>query len=114
MPEWLHKNAFVTAAVSLVVLGAAVWYAIGHLSSGGTENQFTPQVYFYDLNTKELFAVPAETRPPIETASGPYQGMPAGVKAHVFMQGERDYFIGYLETAVDALPSEQRPREPCR
>lgn len=70
--------------------------------------------YFYDLNTNELITVPAGTTGPVETESGPYKGMPAGVRAHVFccgpfMEGS-EKFIGYLEVPLEAVPQDQRPQ----
>jgi hypothetical protein len=58
--------------------------------------------FFYDVNTKDLFAAPVHAVPPIKTPSG-NQGQPAGVRAYVFQyQDNTDpnsgYFIGWLET----------------
>lgn len=69
--------------------------------------------YFYDLNTDKLIVVPADTTGPVETESGPYRGMPAGVLAHVyccgpFMEGS-EKFVGYLEVPLEAVPENQRP-----
>jgi hypothetical protein len=69
--------------------------------------------YFYDLNTGELFEVPADTMGPIETESGPYKGMPAGVRAHVYCYGTYregvESFIGYLEVPIEGVPQDQWP-----
>jgi len=69
--------------------------------------------YFYDLNTNELIEVPAGTTGPVETDSGPYRGMPAGVRANVYSCGplmeDTEMFIGYLEVPLEAVPEDQRP-----
>ena len=66
--------------------------------------------YFYDQNTKELYTMPADTAVPMERPSGPINGEPAGVRAHVFACGkcadEANRFIGYIEKP---LPPEDRP-----
>ena len=65
-----------------------------------------PLRYFYDLNTGEVFE--DVSRPgPIETASGPHAGMPAGVRAVVFAcrdcGDEADRYVGWLEVPAVAL-----------
>ncbi len=73
--------------------------------------QGKPLAWFYDRNTKELFEGPADSPGPIETPSGPYEGMPAGVRAHLFVCGSREDeqpFIGYVsipETALQKGPA---------
>jgi hypothetical protein len=66
--------------------------------------------YFFDQNTKETFVVPANTPAPMDRPSGPFNGEPAGVKAHVFACGqcsdETKRFVGYIEKP---LPPEDRP-----
>jgi HEAT repeat protein len=63
--------------------------------------------YFYDRHTGELFEGPASTTGAVETPSGPYKGMPAGVRAHVFTCGkdadEQDRFIAYLSISAPDL-----------
>jgi hypothetical protein len=59
-------------------------------------------VWFYDINTGELFKAKAKLIPPIEAPSGPLpDGNPAGVMAHVFTYNDSNgvpkTFIAYLE-----------------
>ena len=65
-----------------------------------------PTQYFYDLNSGEVFE--DISRPgPIETSSGTYQGMPAGVRAVMFAcrdcGDESDRYVGWLEVPALAL-----------
>ncbi|MCG8585699.1 MAG: hypothetical protein MI757_13410 [Pirellulales bacterium] len=59
-----------------------------------------PLQYFFDLNTGELFEE-RHAVGPVETDSGPYNGMPAGVRAIVFACHDcssiDDRFVGWLE-----------------
>lgn len=62
-------------------------------------------VFFYDLNTGELFSAPVHSVPPLKVPSGdlPDGGGPAGVRAYVFQHQDNkgpdnSYFIGWLET----------------
>lgn len=108
-----YSAAFIGVAVGLVVcsVGFLVWKLLPGPSPGNEE--FERLAYYYDLNTKELIEVPSTTVPPLETDSGDYHGMPAGVKAHVFCCGPRmrntELFVGYLEVPVKALPEDMRP-----
>jgi len=74
--------------------------------------------WFYDRNTKELFEGPADSPGPIETPSGDYNGMPAGVRAHLFVCGvgeNEQPFVGFLsipETALDPGSAGDSPEEP--
>jgi hypothetical protein len=72
-----------------------------------------PMAYFYDLNTGDLIELPADTAGPVETGSGPYKGMPAGVRAHVYCYGPyregTERFVGYLQAPTGAIPKGQWP-----
>jgi hypothetical protein len=68
--------------------------------------QRMPFWYFYDLNTHEVFEDHAGIVP-VETASGPHAGMPAGVRAVVLAcrncQDSSDRYVGWLEIPTKAL-----------
>ncbi|MGE3806777.1 MAG: hypothetical protein AB7K24_19080 [Gemmataceae bacterium] len=88
----------VVVVVVLVMVAATFpywWPTLASAPSGPTG----PQAFFYDLNTRELFVADAVPGP-IETASGPFEGGPAGVRAHVFACGrcvDKDLrFIAWL------------------
>jgi hypothetical protein len=65
------------------------------------------EMYYYDLNTGQLFSGPINAIPPIETPSGKTPaGENAGVKAYVFSCGDcadaSQRYIGWMEKA-DAM-----------
>jgi hypothetical protein len=62
--------------------------------------------YYYDQNTKVLFAVREDTVGLVETDSGAHKNAPAGVRAQVFTcdDGKTEtQFIGWLEVSAAAL-----------
>lgn len=86
--------------VSLIIV--TIWLSL----SSGTEEPIvdTELMWFYDLNTNELFTADKTSFPPIDTESGPTpDGKPAGVIANVLTydptgEDESQQFIAYLET----------------
>jgi hypothetical protein len=63
--------------------------------------------YFYDQHTGEVFEAPSHMPDAFELPSGPYQGMPAAVRANVFTKGDsRDptqRFVGWLSVYDEIL-----------
>jgi hypothetical protein len=59
--------------------------------------------YFYDQHTQQIFEAPSHMPSAFELPAGPYQGMPAAVKAAVLTSGNADNpsqrFVGWL--AID-------------
>ncbi len=53
--------------------------------------------WFYDLNTKKLFAEDSDKIPPIDAPSGKLAGVKACVLSYALEPNESDKFIGYLE-----------------
>ena len=108
-----YTAAIIGVAVGLLLcsVGFIVWGMMPRGSANGDE--YVRLAYYYDLNAKKLIEVPSTTVPPMQTDSGDYQGMAAGVKAHVFCCGPRmrdtQLFIGYLEVPVTELPEALRP-----
>lgn len=105
---WLNHHPQIVFGVS-IGSGLLLIIVIISLLVGGPESTPTEEakrVWFYDLNTQQLFAAKASRIPPIETPSGPTaMGEPAGVRAYVF-SSETGPEIAYLETlASDADPS---------
>ena len=72
-------------------------------------------VYYFDLNTSEVFAAPPSHVVPVEAPSGPTsKGKPAGVRAHVFACGSCDdseAWVGYLQSNRPIPPEEAAQRE---
>ncbi|HUT08853.1 MAG TPA: hypothetical protein VMY42_00010 [Thermoguttaceae bacterium] len=116
--ERINDNIFVAIVLALLGTGVAVFFVVRTLSRppGGVQPEWQTMVFFYDQNTGELLERPAGTQAPFETDSGPYQGMPAGVLAHVFACGqcsdESLRYIGWLEAPVDAVPAESISGKP--
>jgi hypothetical protein len=111
--EIVARNSAGTAILALLLVGVSAVCLASWMRPSSADRPLRPRVYFYDLNTKELFPVPADTVPPIETDSGPHRGLPAGVRAHVFTYDtgpNAEWFIGYLETTVASLPADERPQ----
>ncbi len=89
------------SSLCVILIVLLVWST---LFSGGEEkvNDFKV-MWFYDLNTGELFAANKTELPPIETPSGPMpDGQPAGVIANVMTfdptgSDADQQFIAYLE-----------------
>lgn len=110
--DQLNQRPALSGALVVVILALVVGFILWRQWPRATA-QRTTMSYFYDLNTKELFAVPASTIGPIETESGPYQGMPAGVRANVYCCGPlvkgAETFIGYLEVPTESVPEDLRP-----
>ena len=102
--QWLkeHKrDACITlSALTLVfVLFTVTQLMPGSLSIGTKE--LHKNVWFYDLNTGELFAAKFKSIPPIEAPSGPLpDGQAAGVRAYVYRyidQSDEEKFVAYVE-----------------
>ncbi|MHC4175981.1 MAG: hypothetical protein ACYSWU_00645 [Planctomycetota bacterium] len=117
--QWLNQNALVTVTLALVATAVAAFFVVRALTRprGDSGRSWTTMAYFYDQNTGQLFEVPADTVGPIETDSGPYRGMPAGVRAYVFACGqcsdESLRFVGHLEAPVDAVPADAIAGQPA-
>lgn len=112
----------IVVAALLVATGAALLLIGMNLRS-----QFFPpkppervaMTYFYDQNTGEIFDAPYGLEGPLETKSGNYRGMPAGVRAIVLSCGQcsdaEQRFVGWLEVhsaAVQAAGQTLPPRPP--
>lgn len=100
-----------------IVAGAAVAVAVLTLGFAGYRFFFPPprsesipheaMAYFYDLNTGDTFTAPATERGPLETESGPCEGHPAGVRAHVYACQSCDdpqrRFVAWVEIPIEIL-----------
>jgi hypothetical protein len=78
-PSNLRRNLTV-AACFLAIAVAGYFIALAFIPRA----QVIPGAYFYDLNTRKVFVVPANTRSPVATPSGSFENEPAGVRLLVF------------------------------
>jgi len=114
MRQWLNENTHI--AVPAIIAFMLLWMVvlIVRLRGAGDPVIIPATIYFYDQNTQELFEMPATTVGPVETDSGPHNGEPAGVKAHVFACGDcktGERFIGWLEKPAPELQEGQEVSE---
>jgi hypothetical protein len=102
---WINQNSAVVTIGAVLLLIVALVVMMRQCGTPHYPGQIE-QVWFYDLNTKQLFAGKRDEIPPIETPSGPYAlpdgtQIPAGVRAYVFACGdcsdESKRFIAYVE-----------------
>ncbi len=104
MSDFLNKNPAVTISVAAVLIVVALVIMFNRFTSDPVYKppppRKVPLVWFYDRNTKQLFTMPVHESGPVERDSGPFNGEPAGVRAHVFACGDcgtAERFVGYLE-----------------
>lgn len=87
-------NHFAIIVVALVVVGTIGWFILGEGSDDGPK-----KLWFYDLNTGELFAGNVAELPPIAAPSGDFMGGPAGVLASVIkIEGSSEKKVAFLQT----------------
>lgn len=94
--NWLNNNSAMVTILAVVVLILSLATIIITMRPAS----YTPRVidvYYYDLDTKQLFVDKSDKYPPIATPSGGQKG----ARAYVFSCGdcadESQRFIGYLE-----------------
>ena len=75
----LRRN--ITIVACILAIGSAGYFIVRGLIPRA---QVIPGAYFFDLNTKKIFVVPANTRPPVSTPSGLFENEPAGVRLYLF------------------------------
>jgi hypothetical protein len=84
--EWINRNPRAVIAIasgSFLLFFLMVFFQLMPDSPGRFQEPET--VWFYDLNTKELFRAKSSNIPPIKSPSGPLpDGSPAGVRAYVY------------------------------
>lgn len=94
------KAAAIIALAFVVLLASVVSWIVGRVPSRPFRE--SKRVWFYDLNTGELFSASGKQVGPIAVPSGPLpNGDPAGVRAHVYTYlrdpNESERFIAFLE-----------------
>ena len=90
---WQHLTIIV---VALALVGTIGWFVMDDSGSEGPK-----KLWFYDINTGELFAGDVAELPPIAAPSGDLKGAsgtPAGVLASVIkLEGAEDKKIAFLQ-----------------
>ncbi len=93
-----RKLLIIGCVLVVVVAGISIWWQV----RPPPRPAIPARDWYYDLNTKQLFAAAAGQLPPIAAPSGPLpDGSPAGVKAMVFGCQDcspSDRTVLYLET----------------
>ena len=99
--EFANNNSAIVTLGAVVLLVIALGAIIMQTRGGGGSRSSITDVYYYDLNTGELFPGPSDQIAPIDAPSGPYNGKPGGVRAFVFScedcDDESTHFIGWLD-----------------
>lgn len=97
------------AGLSIVIAAAltfVAWSAFQAVRLPAPPQRVT-MAYFYDQNSLALFEAPADLEGPLETPTGLYHGMPAGVRAVVLScencNDSTARYIGWLEAPVKSL-----------
>jgi hypothetical protein len=119
---WLNRNGAVVSAAAVLLIGLCLWLTL-RPRDGAVPDAGPATVWFYDLNTKQLYPAEPGAIAPEPTPSGPYRmpdgsESPAGVRAYVFTctdcgdAGSR--FIGYLEMYTPAVRELLRERRAHR
>ncbi|MFW5682584.1 MAG: hypothetical protein ACOC1G_06215 [Phycisphaeraceae bacterium] len=85
--EFLNQNSSIGILAAVVLLVISLFIIYREISGTGGP-QPPSDKYFLDLNTGEIFVGDMQAIPPIETPSGPYEGEPAGVVAHIYTCGD--------------------------
>ncbi len=110
--DFLNQNSSSFTIALLVVLVLSIGFVAWWIAPREPAEK-TRMAHFYDLNTNERFVAPINSVVPIERDSGPYQGMHAGVRAHVYSCGPMvkgaETFVHYLSIPTDAVLPEHRP-----
>ena len=100
--DWINNNSAVVTVGAVVVLVLALGFII-YQNSGS----MTPRVvdmYYYDMNTGEIFLGQSDQVPPIDAPSGLADGQPAGLRAYVFSCGEcpsSDQIVGSTASSLE-------------
>lgn len=98
--DTMNNNSAVVTIVAVVILVLSLGFIIMNSNKKGPRR--VVELYYYDMNTGELFVGPSDQYAPIDAPSGPTaDGQPAGVRAYVFSCGDcsdkSSHYIGYLE-----------------
>jgi len=97
--SFLNNNPAVMTIAAIVVLLICLAVIYSNLTGSGGNRRIV-DVYFYNIDTGDLYAEPANSIPPVDTDAGPG----TGVRAHVYSCGSctpDEWTIAYLEKFSD-------------
>jgi len=98
--EYMNNNPAVVTIGAVVILVICLGLIIKTLFKGSGGRTGPVDVYYYDLNTGELFTAGSDKFPPIQSPTDEGDKL-SGVRAMVFSCGDCDkkstHFVGYLE-----------------
>lgn len=89
--EWMNNNSVVVTILAAVILVAALGLVVMQFQG---PTYVPPNVYYWNLDTNEVFVQRADAVPPIQAPNGG-----EGVRAYLFSCGEcsPDQWFGYLQ-----------------
>jgi hypothetical protein len=99
--NFLNNNPAVMTIAAIVVLLICLAVLFRTVSGGGGGGPAGDGVYFYNLNTDEVFKQPFDAVPPVTTDSGPA----TGVRAYVYSCGAckpSEWTVAYVEMYPEA------------
>lgn len=94
--EWMNNNPAIMTIGAVVLLIICLGVIVNQLRGPGTRAR-TIDVYYYDLNTGELFVTESDQIPPIDTDSGAEAGVLAYVYSCTDCSDESSRKIGFLQ-----------------
>jgi len=94
--DFLNNNSAVVTILTVALLIVALGAIVLQLRPGRAGGQVV-DVYYYDLDSGQIFTASSREVPPIETSTGPFNGVRAYVFACSDCGDESDRFVGWLE-----------------
>lgn len=117
--ELIDRNPKAVLGLTVISLLAFTFIVIGQLIPDSPKKHKQPDtVWFYDLNTNQLFTANRSKLPPIKAPSGPLpDGTPAGVRAYLFDSNDpnrTEPVIGFLEKFSPEGKIAQKDYDPAK
>ncbi|HAL45776.1 MAG: hypothetical protein A2Y12_14695 [Planctomycetes bacterium GWF2_42_9] len=96
--KWINDNPRIVIRITIATISLFLIILIFKLVPYRSPNvSMNHKAWFYDLNTKKLFAEDGDKIPPIDAPSGKLAGVKAYVLSYVLEPNENEKFIAYLE-----------------
>ncbi|MCE5340295.1 MAG: hypothetical protein LLF92_04105 [Planctomycetaceae bacterium] len=96
--KWINDNPKIIIRITIATVALFfILLIIKLIPYRPPKSVFNRKAWFYDLNTKKLFAEDGDKIPPIDAPSGKLAGVRACVLSYALEPNESDKFIGYLE-----------------